>query len=104
MAPFFSNITATGVRLVNGPTAHEGRVELYDQTRGAWGSVDNDYWTMTDAQVLCRQLGMGPALSISFDSRYGGPSVAIQYAGFKCNGSESQLANGCPSAWPPCCW
>ena len=47
--------TSGSVKLVNGQTQYEGRVELcYDET---WGAICPSYtWDIREATVICRQL------------------------------------------------
>ena len=47
------------IRLQDGLTPVEGRVEVCSNSQ--WGSVCEDSWDVTDANVACRQLGLGTA-------------------------------------------
>ena len=47
------------VRLVDGLSHYEGRVEICINNQ--WGTVCDDYWEFSEAQVVCRQLGFSTA-------------------------------------------
>ena len=51
---------ALSIRVLGGSGLNEGRVEiLYGDS---WGSVCDDSWDLTDAEIVCRQLGFDHAL------------------------------------------
>ena len=79
------------VRLVGGTTDSEGRVEVYHN--GTWGTVCDDGWDITDANVVCRQLGYTGATSVLSFAYFGRGSGPIHYDDVACTGSETRLAD-----------
>ena len=85
------------VQLVNGSTPYEGRVEVY--YAGQWGTICSDGWSIEDANVICRQLGLPSASKAWQNSDFGqgsGPAVLDRVA---CNGSESNIDQCDHSEW-----
>lgn len=84
------------VRLVNG-TLSSGKVQIfYDQK---WGTICDESWDITDANVVCRQLGFSGAdhsVSSSYESLQAG-HVWINKV--NCSGRESLLYNCKHSGW-----
>ena len=88
------------VRLVNGLTSYEGRVEVYHN--GEWGTVCDDGWDLNDAQVVCRQLGYdltNNTISTRSSTHYGEGSGQIWLNNVNCVGNESNIANCSHNGW-----
>ena len=79
------------VRLANGSTSSEGRVEIY--WNGGWGTICDIYWGLSDATVICRQLGYSGASDAVYGSFFGAGDLPIILAYPFCVGYEPQLAN-----------
>ncbi|XP_072022585.1 protein bark beetle-like [Amphiura filiformis] len=89
-----TNLSWGAVRLQDGPSPLHGRLEIY--LNGEWGTVCRDYWDLNDAQVVCRQLGMGSPVSYRSTDFTGTPPDRIWLDDVRCTGSETMLSE-CPS-------
>ncbi|XP_072530159.1 scavenger receptor cysteine-rich domain-containing group B protein-like [Salminus brasiliensis] len=89
--------TADSVRVVDGGSRCAGRVEVLH--RGQWGTVCGDNWDMSDAAVVCRELGCGEAVDALSEAHFGSGSGPIWMDDVDCSGSESTLKNCRPRLW-----
>ena len=89
------------VRLVNegvhGILASKGRVEVFHN--GSWGTVCDDGWDVTDANVVCRQLEFAEAVAANKSGAFGKGEGKIWMDEVSCTGVESSLMECRHSGW-----
>lgn len=90
-------LTKASVRLINGGHRCEGRVEVLHN--GSWGTVCDDDWDMVDANVVCRQLGCGIAVTVASSSKFGQGSGSILLDNVDCKGGERDLSQCGNQGW-----
>ncbi|XP_020505252.2 uncharacterized protein [Labrus bergylta] len=85
-----SSLPAAGVQIrLAGSTQCSGRVELFNGS--TWGTVCDDDWDLRDAEVVCRQLSCGKALSAPGSGSFGEGADPILLDDVACSGSERSL-------------
>ena len=83
-------LAAPPVHLVGGSGSHEGRVEIL--LHGEWGTVCDDDWDLTDANVVCKQLGYSKGASVAHGkAQFGEGTGIIWFDDVNCTGSEAHL-------------
>ncbi|NXA75964.1 WC11 protein, partial [Thryothorus ludovicianus] len=82
------------LRVMGGEDECSGRVEMWHQ--GSWGTICDDTWDMADANVVCRQLGCGSAVSALSEAAFGEGNGPIWLEKVHCKGTELSLWD-CPA-------
>ena len=87
------------VRLV-GSNGTQGEVETYDKTDRLWKPLCDDGWNLRSASVICRQLNLGPPVSIyshaatEVSYSYGARESTEYYIeSLTCEGTESSIVD-----------
>ncbi|XP_071951750.1 scavenger receptor cysteine-rich type 1 protein M130-like [Antedon mediterranea] len=77
------------VRLQDGSTPNEGRVEILHN--GVWGTVCDDSWSISDGTVVCKQLGYPGAVRVRTNAFWGQGTGPIHLDDVGCNGDETSI-------------
>ncbi|KZC03737.1 Lysyl oxidase like protein 2B [Dufourea novaeangliae] len=78
------------IRLAGGRVHNEGRVEV-KLGNTDWGVVCGDGWSLFEAAVVCRQLGLGYASDAVQTNFFGGERIPMALTGVQCHGNETSL-------------
>uniref|UniRef100_A0A452IAD6 SRCR domain-containing protein n=1 Tax=Gopherus agassizii TaxID=38772 RepID=A0A452IAD6_9SAUR len=91
--PYPAGVLCSGateeLRLVDGGSPCAGKVEV--KHKDQWGMVCDGVWEIEDAEVVCRQLGCGSAVSVHDQAHFGSSSGPIWLDKVACDGTESSL-------------
>ncbi|XP_065830968.1 uncharacterized protein [Oscarella lobularis] len=93
-------VDSTVLRLVDGATPREGRIEVYDASSMKWGTVCDDYWNRNNAKVVCRHLGFNDPIGSDYGTkRFGVGSGDIGLSNVDCDGVENSLLDCRAQRW-----
>ena len=107
------------VRLTNGTTESEGRIEVC--YTGYWGTICEDTFGIFDGQVVCRQLGYSDgkctcirpylynivmyvvveSVEVLYEGAFGADPEGYWFEGLNCIGSENNILD-CPQTLRTC--
>ena len=89
-----SPLSVARVRLANGSNSSVGRIEVF--ARGSWGTVCDDDFDISDANVFCRMLGFSGAQRVFCSAKpHGQGSGPIWINNLRCVGNEKSI-DECP--------
>ncbi|XP_077862384.1 uncharacterized protein LOC144344183 [Saccoglossus kowalevskii] len=80
------------LRLGGSPELGQGRVEVYREEAGSWGTICGDQWTIENTDVVCRELGFGKGLPPEGVAIASESTLPILMTDVVCKGSEPSLA------------
>jgi deleted-in-malignant-brain-tumors protein 1 len=77
---------------VDGYIENEGRVEVC--INNVWGAICDNGWDKTDANVVCKQLGLSDTMPIVLSgSEFGSGQYPIVYSNMGCGGWETNITD-----------
>jgi len=84
------------VRLVGGPSPHEGRLEV--RYKGIWGTVCDDHFDNAAARVVCHLLGYKRTGQF-IGNNYGASNGTIWLDDIRCDGMETHISECSHGGW-----
>ena len=66
---------------------------------GTWGTICDDFWSIEDARVICRQLGLGDALQATSRASFGQGTGTIWLDNVQCRGNETTIEDCTHNGW-----
>ncbi len=90
-------VSCFAVRLINGTSPYEGRLEVYYKDQ--WGAVCNKGWSILESSVICRQLHYPPATQAWQGYHFGQGQGRILLDNVTCIGNESSIDQCYYSDW-----
>ena len=85
------------LRLVDGPSEIEGRIEVYYD--GEWGTMCDDSFHYRDGNVICRQLGYEAAAALFYRARFGQGEGPIWIDQIACDDSDDSILDCRHNGW-----
>ncbi|XP_072894943.1 scavenger receptor cysteine-rich type 1 protein M130-like [Hemitrygon akajei] len=79
------------LRLTDGGSRCDGQVEVYEN--GRWSRIQDNFWNIDEANVVCKQLRCGVATSSYIASGHRAKEGPVWVTDLQCEGSESHLEN-----------
>ena len=74
-------------------------MEVHNYHYGEWGTVCDDGWDLSDAKVVCNELGLGNAVAAKHNAFYGQGRDRLRLSDLNCTGDEFDIKSCSHSGW-----